>query len=211
VSANPTTADRPQDQAHRDPETGRLIGLVRRLLDCGRAMVDALRERNAVAPPASIAFRFGTLNLALILTRITRGLMIADALEARLLRRRPRPENPTQRTRPTTPRASRPPKRPEIDDDAELRGALPSAREIAARIRNRPVGAVIIEICRDLGIDASHPLWPEIRDVIRFHRGNLWRMMCVWSQRGAEAAELDLPLPPFAGYTPPLATGTHPP
>lgn len=215
VSDNPTTADRPKDPAQRDPETGRLLGLVRALLDCGLAMVAALRERNAEAPPVAIALRFGTLSLALIITRITRGLMIAEALEARLLRRRPPAARPAERREPTTPRTRRPanrtPKRPEIDEAAELLGALPSARDIADRIRNRSVGAVIIEICRDLGISATHPLWPQIADVIRYHRGNLWRMMCVWRQRGAERAELDVLLATLPGHTPPLAAGTHPP
>ena len=158
---------------------------------------------------------FGTLSLALIITRITRGLMIAQALEARLLRRRPPAATPAERREPTIARTSRPanrtPKRPQIDEDAELLGALPSARDIADRIRNRPVGAVIIEICRDLGISTTHPLWPQIADVIRFHRGNLWRMMCVWHQRGAERAKLDLLMPTLPAYAPPIATGTHPP
>jgi len=39
---------------------------------------------------------------------------------------------------------------------------MPTAEQIAAEIRHRPVGAVIADICRDLGIMADHPLWREL-------------------------------------------------
>ena len=35
-------------------------------------------------------------------------------------------------------------------------------RDIAAEIRRRPVGAVLADICRDLGIVPSDPLWREL-------------------------------------------------
>ena len=175
MSAAQATADRAKDPAPRDPERGRLLGLVRKLIDFGRDLMAAMHERDTpVVPPAAIAFRFGSLNVALIIARITRGILLATALEARLLRPAPPMGARTSAPPPTrTPRTSRTPPSPRPDEDAELLGALPSAREIAARIRNRRTGAVIVDICRDLGITTQHPLWREISEVIRHHGGNL--------------------------------------
>jgi len=186
MNAAPATDDRAKDPAKRDPERGRLLGLVRKLLDYGREIVATLQGHNGPLPPAAIARTFSSLNVALIITRITRGLMIAAALEQRLLRPAPplgeraeRPERPEriERKEPAKPRAKPAPRPPIPDPDAELLGQLPSAKEIAARIRNRPAGAVIVEICRDLGIACDHPLWLEIRDAIRHHGGNLAIML----------------------------------
>jgi hypothetical protein len=50
---------------------------------------------------------------------------------------------------------------------------LPTPEQIAAEVRRRPIGAVIADICRDLGIMPNHPLWRELREVIIRHGGNL--------------------------------------
>ena len=65
--------------------SGRLLTLVRKLINFGRELVAAVRER-ATAEPRFAKARFGTTDLALILTRIARGLLLANALEARVLR-----------------------------------------------------------------------------------------------------------------------------
>jgi hypothetical protein len=39
---------------------------------------------------------------------------------------------------------------------------MPTAEQIAAEVRRRPIGAVIADICRDLRILPSHPLWRDI-------------------------------------------------
>ena len=38
-------------------------------------------------------------------------------------------------------------------------------------VRNRPIGAVLVDICADLGIGVDHPLWQELRWVICDHNG----------------------------------------
>jgi hypothetical protein len=48
----------------------------------------------------------------------------------------------------------------------------PSAAQIAADITRRGVGAVIADICRDLGITSKHPLWPELAAAIRAFGGS---------------------------------------
>lgn len=199
MSAAQATVHDAQDPAPRDPARGRLLGLVRRLIDFGRDLMTAMQGRETPdTPPLAIVRRFGSLDVARIIARITRGLMIAAALEQRLLRPappmapRPPPAGPRPNREPK-PRPERQPRPATPDPDAELLGALPSAREIAARIRNRPAGAVIVEICRDLGITMEHPLWPEIRDAIRYHGGNLWIMLRNVIRPYDEAVEQALP------------------
>ena len=160
-------------------------------IDYGREIVATLRSHGSETPPLRIARNFGAVTVALIIARITRGLMIAAALEARL--RHPRPVA-VARAEATKPRAKRAPRQPRIDEEAELLGDLPSAREIAARIRKCKTGAVIVEICRDLGINTEHPLWRDIRDAIMHNGGQMANMMKIWMRRSARS--VDLPLLP---------------
>lgn len=229
MSAAPNAADPTQPPGPQDPGTNRhapTLGLIHRIIDYGRDLIAALRRQNT--PGTLVALRFGTINLVLIIARISRGLAIAARLEERLLRTgRPHAAHPPRPARPRParpPEPPRPPKLSQAEDDAALLRALPTAREIAAMIRRRPAGEVIVDICRDLGIDCSHPLWREIRDVIFFQGGSMAKMMKVWAaQANARVAAL-----PDGGLTrliPPLpspdstlrgcdalrATGTGPP
>ena len=43
---------------------------------------------------------------------------------------------------------------------------MPTPEQIAAKIRRRPIGEVIADICRDLGIVPAHPLWAELARAI---------------------------------------------
>jgi hypothetical protein len=95
---------------------------------------------------------------------------------------------------PDSPRVSRGPRQKRPDEDAELLGNMPSAREIAARIRNRKAGAVLADICRDLGITADHPLWRQINRAIIVHGGNPGKLLTIWLARGR--AVWGLPLSP---------------
>ena len=49
---------------------------------------------------------------------------------------------------------------------------MPTPEQIAAAVRRRPIGAVIADICRDLGILPNHPLWRELQVVIIREGGN---------------------------------------
>ncbi len=216
VTAEPGAAPDPHDQGAN--KRGQLLGLVRKLLTFGRDLVSSLQRQNTPMPRKQVARRFGTFNLALIIARLTRGLAIAARLESRLLRpcpaQNPPRANPDRPTQPTKPRATRPPPLSPSEDDAALLRGLPSAKEIAERVRGRPVGAVIVEICRDLGIDASHELWPDIRDAIIQNGGNLVRMLNIWTGHipGLLAGLSDYanaPLSPAWGG--PLVASTGPP
>ena len=210
MNTAPAPTPTAKDPAQRDPERGRLLGLVRKLMDYGRDLVATLQSRNAPNPPLNIAHRFGGATLALIIARITRGLMIAAALERRLLHPRPRAQGQARPTQSTSPRPSRTPRKPQPDEAEELLGSLPSAREIAARLRNRKTGAVIVDICRDLGIATDHPLWREIRDAIRSHGGNMAKLLCIWLTRGQQAWHLPLPHEDQARCDRLMAAFTHP-
>jgi len=178
MSAAPTTAERPNrpdpspDRAAApapdQSRNGRLLSLVRKLIVYGLALAGSLQQIPAVTTLVTVARRFGTRDVALILSRITRALQLAGALEAKLVKR-PLPEAvgfnrilPVSRAPCTRRQATPRPKLPE----------MPTAEEIAAALRNRPMGEVIAEICHDLGIVPAHPLWGEIWMVITEFRGN---------------------------------------
>ena len=166
--------------------SGRLLGLVRRLIDYGKELLGNIRQQADAPVPEALGRGFGTLNIALIIARITRGLMIADALDRRVTQNARRldradpdsPPPPAAAAADTKPRKTKRPARrspkPVLDpaaDDAALLAALPTAQEIAVRVRRRPIGCVIADICSDLGIDTAHPLWREVREAFA-HHGN---------------------------------------
>jgi hypothetical protein len=162
---------------------GRLLALVRKLIDYGRDLAAKVQRRD----PTTETRHFDTGDISLILARITRGLHRAQALEERLIcnaarldaARRPRPK-------PAIPKgyAPRPLEERGQPDDPD-RSLLPKADQIAARhatgldpvVRRRPIGAVLADICRDLGILPSHPLWRELSEAIMFNGGNLARLV----------------------------------
>ena len=220
LTAEPGAAPGPQDQAGN---RYRLLGLVRRIIDYGRDLVASMQRQNTPTAATPTARRFGTVNLTLIIARITRGLQLAAGLEARLLRARPQPVDqrakPVRAAAPGKQRHPRAPEPTQAEDDAALLRGLPSAEEIAARVRSRRPGAVIVEICRDLGIDTTHELWPEIRNAIIEYDGSLVRMLRVWFGRVSafldtlppevRTARFPSPLPP--DWNGPLLAGTGPP
>ena len=75
-------------------------------------------------------------------------------------------------------RAPRAPAAPHVAAEADPGLAhLPTPEQIAAEVRRKPIGAVIADICRDLGITGSHPLWREVQRAIILHGGNLARLV----------------------------------
>jgi hypothetical protein len=163
----------------RSSRFGRVLGLVRKLIDYGRELATTLQRRATTTDLAAVTLPFGTRDIALILARITRGLLRANALEAKVVELAARPDAPPTPSRAPAQRAPRAP-RPASDrltDEADPRLAvLPTPEQIAAEVRRRPVGAVIADICRDLGIMPSHPLWRELSLVIIRHGGSLARL-----------------------------------
>jgi hypothetical protein len=190
----PTTNQPNTNQPSTDqPSTGeagrtaRLLGIVRRLISYGRKLAGTLHNNPAAREPATIQHKFGTADMRLILRRITRGILLAVALQAKLVAHLQHPPRASARTNDQEADAAlrRRPKRAARPTLAARRAAadsallerMPSSKEIAAQMRYRPIGAVILDIFRDLGIlpgksdgiwhDASYDIIASGGDVAR--------------------------------------------
>jgi hypothetical protein len=176
----PAAANAP-DPPTQPSRSASLLGLLRKLIDYGRELATTIRQR-VLTDPTSVRCCFGTADVALILARICRGLHRANALEARLLSNAERLDAAPRgaASPPRAPRAPRPATAPAADEtDAGLihlptldRLATTLDPLVAAKIRRQPIGAVIADICRDLGIMPSHPLWRELQIAIIRECGN---------------------------------------
>jgi hypothetical protein len=195
-----------------------LLGLVRKLIGYGKELANTLRQPAPAARLATITQHFGTIDIALILSLITRGLHRAAALEARLVSRAGREAaEPAATGTPSRrqPRAAQP-----AAPGTESRVArLPTPRDIAAQVRYRPIGAVIADICRDLGILPSDPLWRELSNAIVENGGNLATLYQdinkrAWSSIADPpriATSVAAPAEPAPGPPSAAAFGTGPP
>jgi hypothetical protein len=169
------------------PEVGRLLALVRWIITYGQQLATILQQGADPGRFAVVALRFQTTDLAAVLARIARGLMLAGALEVRLmqLQRRGRDVRPVpirmssaapQRDS-QAPIASKPRHTNIIDLPLDR---LPSASEIAAELRRRPIGAVLVDICRDLCMqpaDAAYGRWEELAVAIVGYGGGLLTLL----------------------------------
>ena len=169
ATSSPPPTDKPTP-------SGRLLRLVRKLIDYGKQLGTALTQRTADL--ASVTRDFGTKDIALILGRIRCGLERANLLEARIIDEAARLDAAAARAAPaaavaprTRPATPRPPEPPKQQPDPRL-ARLPTSEEIAEQVRHQPIGAVLADICRDLGIVPSHPLWLELMVLVPEHGGN---------------------------------------
>ena len=113
--------------------SGRLLALVRALIDYGRQVVATLRDKHPTLSAGDIT---------LILARIARGLLLAEALEDRITQGaprldaepRPRRAPAPSRPRPTTAATVLPPDPvcPAVAPAPEALVTLPTAEQIAA-------------------------------------------------------------------------------
>ena len=176
-----------------------LLQIVRTLIDIGRQRLAAIRSQPGPEETHALGCAFGTFNVALIVARILRGLRIAAALEDRVIAAAPSLDTPPRARATSAPTAPRPrpnPIRPDARDDAALLASVPTDQEIAEMIRRRPIGAVLVDICADLGIGIDHPLWQELRWIIIDHHGTPEPVMQRTFQRLNDARrEIENPLP----------------
>ncbi len=163
---------------------GRVLSLVRKLIDYGKQLAATVQQRATTPGFAFFARPFGTADLAAILARITSGLRRAAALEATLCRRAARGQDltPAPIRAPAAPglgtarQVAEPDPQPAAHTEDPRLAGLPTEDEIAAAVRRRPVGAVIVDICRDLGIAPGHldrAFWDEISHAIIAYGGSL--------------------------------------
>lgn len=190
-ASGPTTNPDPRRTGETVPAAlGRVLSLVRQLIDYGKQLTATVQRRAGAPGFALFARPFGTADLALILARITSGLRRAAALEETLSRRAARGQDltpaPIRLPSLRVPGAGRPiaapdahPNPPHADTTQDPRLVrLPTAEEIAADVRRRPVGAVIADICSELGIAPGHldrAFWDEIHHAIVVYGGSLTR------------------------------------
>jgi hypothetical protein len=169
------------------PHVERLRGLVRWVIAYGQHLAVTLQRRADPVRLAALAFRFQTTDLGVILARIARGLMLAGALEEKLARlteagRDLTPDRlrlPSVRAPRGKPPAGQPGVHPCNIIDLPL-DRLPSAEAIAAELRRRPIGAVLADICRDLGMlpgDLADGRWKELADAVSAYGGNVVTLM----------------------------------
>ena len=170
TAANPTP-DHDPTAADKPGRFARALDLVRKLIEFGKELAAIVQQRTGKIDFPARACNFGTNDIELIVARITQGLLRARALEERLERIAPRLDAKPK----ATPAARKPhavPSTRQVEAaDARL-AHLPTPERIAAEVRRKPIGAVIADICRDLGILPCHPLWREVQRALMQHGGN---------------------------------------
>ena len=201
--------------------SGRLLSLVRKLIDYGKELTANLRQGAVPSGMTNLA-RFGTSDLSLILARIAQGLLRAGLLQEKIaltadrLDAEPQPK-PAQsprapRTLPCaaqTPSPQRAQTQQPADADPRL-ASLPTPDQIAAKVRRQTIGAILADICRDLGIAPSHPLWKELRSAIKAYGGNYIRLVADWLNQAFPTAQIMARLEAKPAV-PPEPAGTDPP
>ena len=173
----PIPTDEPDPPAPiQASRSARLLNLVRKLIDYGKELAATIRQR-VVTDPHNVSRRFGTADIARILAMITRGLHRANALEDRVVRRAPHLDAPPQATSsPRGPRARQPATPAAVEATDPTLASMPTPAEIAAEVLRHPIGAVIADICRDLGIRPGDPIWQDVLFAIIDNDGDLFAL-----------------------------------
>ena len=190
----PTPPPDPQGDQAATPapsRIGRVLAVVRLLIGYGKELAEAIQRRAGQPVLVTAMLPFGTVDLAMVLARIACGLRRAAMLEARLTGYaergkdlpEPQPEKPGRPSRPAPSPERKPPAppRPKPASRPDPAG-LPSAAEIAAQVRRRPVGAVVADICRDLGLlpgQCDKEFWKDLSEIITAYGGTLSRWIKV--------------------------------
>ena len=197
--AAPTAEPEPQPS-----RSGRLLALVRKLIDYGREIAATVRQRIA-DDPRFVKSCFGTADMAVIFTRITRGLLLAQALEERVLRRAAALDKGKRPRNARSALTSKPAASPPAGAAESPVAQLPTAEQIAAEVRRRPIGSVLAEIYLNLGILPSHPLWREVKEAMFEFGGSLTKLLndCFDRSLGPISSAHPLPCSNSPGTGPP--------
>jgi hypothetical protein len=228
ASAEPSLRPEPQQVrpvavADTTTVTGRCLDVLRRLISYAKDLAATVQQRGVEANFGDVVRDFCTVDLKLILAHIARALLLAAAVEDRLVIRaereaataakaatHPQPQAPSAPPPPppSAPRTART-RRPRIIDVNPLLAGLPTPEQIAAELRRRPLGDVLADICRDLHILPGHPLWQELNFAIWDLGGNATGLLSEMIKRPL----LLLPpgVDPHARLIPPMPQGWQPP
>lgn len=200
----------------------RLLGVVRKLIEYGHSLAETFRA-HAEAGKAGKPTPVSAARLKLLVTRLVLGIRLAYMLEADLKRREAegeditpsaelaRPPMPSTRSgAASAPRGSadRTDARP-VPADELIPPRIPTDAEFAVMLRRKPLGAVLVDICCDLGVTPEalgQAFWRELCNVILMHGGDMGRLLRNLPPRGYPFGE-PAPRPPPTPETVPLATG----
>ena len=125
--------------------------------------------------PVGLSFPKGITFAALII-RVARGIKRALALQEMLLQRAATGQDIVP-VPPPRERSGASGKRNKDKPPQDER--LPSAAEIAAELQRRPVGAIVAEICHDIGIaaeDLTEEQWDALQAVIDTYGGDRMKL-----------------------------------
>ena len=180
---DPTTAPiatpQPKPTRPMPARIGQVLGILRTLIAYGNNLAETL-ENHASQPHllpffGFVATMFRSKDVAQILARIRRGLLRAALLEERLRKRadRGRDIQPVRIRAPRQrkPRAAKP--AASLAHDPRL---PPTDQQVAAQVRHRSIGAVLVDICLDLGIIAGQmdpASWNELGQALSLYGGDL--------------------------------------
>lgn len=124
-----------------------------------------------------VARCFGSVQVAFVLTNLTRGILRAIALERVLLTRTGgEPDPVANKPRRRMPQAARQSASHAPRPSADRIPGLPTLRQLEAAIRRRPVESAVDEIRHDLGVSFSlceARFGNALRDMIATHRDSL--------------------------------------
>lgn len=189
------------------PRIVALLGLLQFLIGFGTDLATRLERHGRVQGFRQVNM-FGSDHMPTVMARIIRGLLRAAALQQLLhrraasgrdiqtppIRKRP-PRAPGTAPQPPPHRVARTP-----DPDALLR---PTPKQLAAEVRRRHMGAVLTDICDDLGltpglVGGAH--WDVLCHAIAQYGGNLGGFLKRVMRRGLRRP---CPAPPVARSAPP--------
>jgi hypothetical protein len=209
----PTAALHPDADRAELARISQFLALVRNLIAYGRHLHDTLEEHDLnpyVVPWFAFLVRlFGFDDINLILARLTRGLLRATRLEARLSKRAacgvdlkpiafpPRSPRKPWGGKPTTLRASAPailraakpaavpPPRPAKDPADDRTVFEPVTTNIGGILRRRPLSAALLDICLDFGIVPALlvPTWQELGRDLTLYGSNPATLLSRWEER----------------------------
>jgi hypothetical protein len=178
--APPTSDLSPQPGTTAEAKPSRfapLLSLVRRVIDYGKQLAASLQNPTPTTDTHGVAVNFGSYDFSQILASILRGLQRAGLLHTKLARMntRPGPHSKPIVFAPPKPRAAAArAQRSEKPAPNPIRFATPE--QIAKQVRSNPIGVVLADICRDLGITRAHPLWRELHAAIIDYNGSIVRL-----------------------------------
>jgi hypothetical protein len=183
MSEAATSADQPLPS-----RSGRLLALVQKVVNYGNQLIASFRQYPpSVHDTPHLQRTFGVANIVVILSRIALGVRRARFLADKITRTtaqldsgtptEPPPRAPTTRASATQRAPRLQLEEPEYANETlALLARLPNPDQIAASVRRKPIGAVLADICRDLGISRGHPLWDELHAAIVEFGGSLVRL-----------------------------------